>query len=126
MRTAITTKTGPSIKWTESIIRAGVERFIIEEGRPPTAVDFDGTPYLPSSRQVQRAFGGLAALRQQLGYVDLDFTKGQLRGEIAVRAGKRGMAAENVLEPILVAKFGEAYVHTQKHRLLARFPFISY
>ncbi|MFZ1483435.1 MAG: hypothetical protein WAS36_00260 [Candidatus Saccharimonadales bacterium] len=104
----------PNTKWTSEIIHQGIERFIKTTGRIPTARDFDENEYLPSARQIQRAYGGLVELRKSLGYEDTDFTKGELRKLIASKAGQRGVSAEDFLEPILIAKFGEPYVHVQK------------
>lgn len=104
----------PKIKWTLEIIKQGIDSFILEEGRIPTAIDFDKCPYLPSARQVQRMYGGMAELRRLLGYKDIDFTKGDLRKDIASKAYVDGLDAEEKLEKILVARFGEAFVHTQK------------
>jgi hypothetical protein len=103
-----------SAKWSVENIRLGIDRFLMEEGRAPTAHDFDETIYLPSARQIQRVYGGLVKLREALGYTDLDFTKGSLRQVIAASGNKLGITAENYLETILIDKFGETYVHTQK------------
>jgi len=101
-------------KWNLEIIKAGIERFVTEEAKIPTAVDFDSVDYLPSARQIQRAYGGMAGLRKTLGYEDLDFTKGDLRKEIALKAFTDGLVAEEEFERILISKFGEPFVHTQK------------
>ena len=50
--------------WTVERITEGINRFINEERREPTARDFDLSPYLPSARQIQRAYGGLPAFRK--------------------------------------------------------------
>lgn len=100
--------------WTQEVIKKGIERFILENSRPPTARDFDNCQYLPSARQIQRTYGGLPALRSLLGLEQLDFTKGDLRREIALKGYNDGLTAEENLELLLVAHFGEPYVHTQK------------
>lgn len=104
----------PEIRWTLEVIREGVERFVHENNRPPTARDFDLTSYLPTSRQVQRAYGGMSKLRASLGYNELDYTKGPARSAIATQAGIRGVEAEEALEVILIEHFGEPFVHSQK------------
>ncbi len=53
-------------KWDESSIRSGFVEFYSIHGRYPSAEEVDAFPGLPSSRQIQRAFGGLVALRQRL------------------------------------------------------------
>lgn len=101
-------------KWNIDNIREGIERFISENGSMPSAQDFDVTSYLPSARQIQRAYGGIVTLRKTLGYGDADYTKGELRKAIAIRSNARGATAEDYIEPLLIEKFGETYVHTQK------------
>lgn len=103
-----------SLIWNKENIKEGIDRYFTDNGRMPTARDFDETVYLPSARQIQRAYGGLVALRTSLGYAETDFTKGDLRAAIAVSANKRGLSAEDYFEPLLVEKFGEPFVHVQK------------
>lgn len=50
--------------WTDELIKSGIDKFIEENGKMPTAADFDTTPYLPSARQVQRLHGGLAKIKR--------------------------------------------------------------
>lgn len=119
----------PKVRWTLNSIRNGIERFIVEHNRPPTAIDFDQTAYLPSSRHIQRAHGGLATLREALGYYERNFTKGSARSKIASAAGVRGIEAEEALELILMKKFGEPYVHSQKRYIRggkSRYDFFVY
>lgn len=104
----------PQTVWTPEVIKRGIDTYIVEHGHPPTAHDFDACPYLPSARHMQRAFGGLEHLRQQLGYTELNYTKGDLRRTRSLAGHLEGTAAEDRLEIILIAKFGEAFVHTQK------------
>lgn len=101
-------------KWNLETIKDGIDRFTAEEGKVPTAVDFDLVDYLPSARQIQRLYGGMAGLRKTLGFEQLDFTKGDLRKEIALKAFTEGLAAEEEFEKVLIARFGEPFVHTQK------------
>ncbi len=100
--------------WTIENIKIGIDKYLLENGSMPTARDFDESNYLPSARQIQRAFGGLIQLRVKLGYDQTDFTKGELRKSIAISANKRGVSAEDYFEPLLVEKFGEPFVHVQK------------
>jgi hypothetical protein len=116
-------------KWTLETIRNGVERFINESQRMPTATDFDHTEYLPTSRQIQRIYGGMSTLRETLGYGKLDFTKGKERTAISTKASLDGIAAEEYLEAILIKQFGESFVHTQKRYSFGtknRFDFFIY
>jgi hypothetical protein len=103
-----------AVTWNEKNIKQASDRYIAENGKLPSAQDFDETPYLPSARHMQRAHGGVVALRRTLGYGEADFTKGDLRKKIATDANKRGVTAEDYFEPLLMERFGEPYVHTQK------------
>lgn len=100
--------------WNLENLKEGFERFKIEHGRLPIAPEIDKLDYLPSSRQIQRRFGGLEQLRKILGYEDIHFGKGTFRSQIATRTGIRGRAAELALEKILRQKFGEVFVHTER------------
>lgn len=101
-------------KWDLNKIKNGLERFNEENGRLPTAPEIDNLEYLPSARQIQRRFGGLEKLRADLGYQDVHFGKGKYRSKIASRANIRGRHTELALEKILVEKFGEVFVHTER------------
>ncbi len=100
--------------WTLANIKAGFDKFILEEGRLPTAHEIDNTNFLPSSRQIQRGFGGLKRLRQDLGYEDIDFGSGENRSASATKSSIRGLKSEQELEIELIHQFGELYVHTEK------------
>lgn len=100
--------------WTIEKIKEGFKRFKKEYGRLPRAPEVDRLEYLPSSRNIQKRFGGLAQLRNQLGYSDVHFGKGVFRSAIATRVNGRGRNAELVLERVLRKKFGEVFVHTEK------------
>jgi hypothetical protein len=100
--------------WTNDTIKAGFEQFRAIHGRLPTAPEIDKLDYLPSSRQIQRSFGGLEVLRETLGYQDIHFGKGVFRSKIATRSNIRGRETEIALEQILREKFGEVFVHTER------------
>jgi hypothetical protein len=104
----------PETVWTPEAIKQGIDRYIAENDHPPTAHDFDQCPFLPSARQMQRAYGGLEKLRLLLGYDELNYTKGALRRARSITGHTEGTAAEDLLEARLINKFGEAFVHTQK------------
>ena len=101
-------------RWTLQMVKEGFDRFLAEHGRLPTAYEVDDTSYLPSSRQIQRRFGGLSALREQLGYKDVHFGKGKHRRDIQARSGLRGGNAEDELERLLIDRFGELFVHSER------------
>ncbi len=101
-------------EWTTEKIKEGFERFFHEHSRLPIAPEIDRLDYLPSSRQIQRKFGGLEKLRTILGYKDTNFGRGTFRSNIASRANKKGRAVEIELEKVLHEKFHEVFVHTER------------
>lgn len=101
-------------KWDKGSLKEGFDRFYKENGRLPIAPEIDSLDYLPSSRQIQRRFGGLKKLREHLGYEDTDFSKGFYRQAISSRVNKQGRDTEIKLEKILVERFHEVFVHTEK------------
>ena len=100
--------------WTIEKSKEGFERFKNEHGWLPRAPEIDRLEYLPSSRNIQKRFGGLARLRNQLGYSDVHFGRGSFRSEIASRVNVRGRRVERALEKVLCKKFGEVFVHAEK------------
>lgn len=100
--------------WTVQKIKEGFERFEREYGRLPTAPEIDRLEYLPSSRQIQRKFGGLEKLREVLGYKDTNFGRGDYRSKITLRVNKKGRETELELEKILRNRFNEVFVHTER------------
>lgn len=100
--------------WTAQKIKEGFEKFEREYGRLPIAPEIDKLEYLPSSRQIQRKFGGLEKLRKVLGYKDINFGRGAYRSKIALRVNKKGRETELELERILRNKFNEVFVYTER------------
>jgi len=100
--------------WTLEKIKEGFDLFIKDSGRLPTALEIDKADYLPSSRQIQRRFGGLEKLRDILGYEDTHFGKGIYRSNIANTVNQRGREAEMQLERILHERFGKVFVHSEE------------
>ena len=101
--------------WTPEKLKVAFDRYIAENGRLPTAPEVDKTDYLPSARQIQRRFGGLKALRTELGYETTDFGSGHNRSSIGTTSNLRAKEAERELEQQLSDLFGEAYVHSEKY-----------
>ena len=101
----------PKGLWTKEQIRLGFLEFVKEFGRYPTAVDIDRYEYLPSSRSLQRTYGGLVAVRQEFFPGEIDnFTRGEYRSKVASNTFKRAQVDEarfydklcTYLEPISV------------------------
>jgi len=101
-------------EWSKERIKSAFDEFVKLNGRLPTAPEIDQSSTLPSSRQIQRKFGGLRALRAELGYEVTDFGSGDFRSQIAKTHGLRGSNAERLLEQKLIERFGELFVHTEK------------
>lgn len=106
----------PPIKWTLDKIRYGLDEFYKLNNRYPSALEVDEYPLLPSSRQIQRTYGGLKELRKSLGLPeeDLDYTRGLVRSDVAKTIGIRGKNFEKEIYNLLIGKFGEIFVHQQK------------
>jgi hypothetical protein len=104
-----------SKRWTLETIRIGIEKYVSEHGRMPTANEYDAYPYLPSSRHIQAAFGGLVKLRTDLGLEGpTNFTTGTVRSEIASRIFSNARAYEEEFYRYLIARIPEIRVHEQK------------
>lgn len=101
-------------KWNLENLKQGFDRFYSENNKLPSANELDQTTYLPSARWVQTKFGGLIKVRKDLGYKDFHFGAGDFRRKIAKQVNNRGFKFEIRIEEILVKKFGESFVHTQK------------
>ncbi len=104
----------PKAGWNDRKLKQGFERFISDHGRLPKAIEIDELSYLPSSRTIQKRFGGLEMLRERLGYSDTHFGKGIHRSKIAHAANVTGRQLEVDLETELQTQFGERNVHTEK------------
>ncbi len=100
--------------WTLDKIRAGFEEFHKSNGRYPTSHEIDSFPLLPSSRQIQRRYGGLPAIRALLKLNGpTDFTKGDYSSLRAKTIGKRAHKIEKEVYDLLVDRFGKPFVHRE-------------
>lgn len=100
------------VTWTKERIKQGLHTFHDEYGYFPTSHDIDAFEGLPSSRQIQRSYGGLMALRREFGLVS--FNSGAVRSEVAIEINKRGLLLEAKIATFLIQYFGEIAVHSQK------------
>lgn len=101
--------------WTKEQILAGLNHFYAAHGRYPTAYEIDDYPYLPASRSIQRAFGGLVRLRGELLPLEVaNFTAGEQRSEVARRTYSNGRNYEFDFFQGLLTHFEEIAVHDQK------------
>src|SRR3989338_1557654 len=84
--------------WTKNNILDGLRKFYDDNKRYPTAIEIDAYDYLPTSRSIQRSFGGLIKLRTELGLKDVNFAAGEHRSQSARLIAKRGSSAEREME----------------------------
>ncbi len=101
-------------KWSKESIFEGFKKFYDENGKYPTATEIDADNFLPSSRQIQKAFGGLKNLRSVLGLPVNDYGAGESRSKIAHHINKRALIGERDIGILLINYFGEYFVHTEK------------
>lgn len=94
-------------KYTKHQLNTNIQRFIAENGREPTAYDFDTTSYLPTARQIQRRYGGLKALRAEFGLSTLDHTTGAIRSKTAAQAVNNSQKDEATHHNRLVEKYSD-------------------
>lgn len=102
-------------EYTFESIKEGFERFFRENGHYPSALEVDQCEYLPSSRQIQRRFGGLVNIREKFGLDDeYDYSQGKARKKIAKEADKRAVLYEEEFYNFLISKIPEIRVHEHK------------
>lgn len=101
-------------KWTLEKVRFGFDKFYELYSRYPTAYDVDDFDFLPSSRQIQRRFGGLLNLRKELGLKIENYSRGEERSKIALRVNKEGKNCESTVFDLLKLSFDEKFIHIEK------------
>lgn len=107
-------KQGKQRNWQLRDIKSGFELFYKEHNRYPTATEVDSFKYLPSSRSIQRSFGGLVVVRKDLELSgQKDFTKGKHSSERAKKINKRAHKIEKQVHEYLVDIFGLESVHRE-------------
>jgi len=109
---------GPISRNTKSYsfkeLKDGFERYNEENGHYPSTFEVDDCIYLPTSRLLQRSWGGMQKFRSLIGVKELNLTKGKIRSEKVPFLLKRGADEEDRIEKKLVEEFSEIFVHTQK------------
>jgi hypothetical protein len=100
--------------WSKENLFDGFKKFFNENGRYPTAEEIDENKFLPSARQIQRAFGGLQNLRKNWGLPIINYNTGENRSRMSLEISKRGIKGEREIEKILTDRFGEHFVHIEK------------
>lgn len=106
---------GYQAPWTPEQLTAGLMQFKEMYGKFPTAHDVDAFDYLPSSRSIQRNYGGLVHLRKTLiPNETADYTRGSSRSDVARSAIKNGQEYESLFYTLLSGYFSEIAVHEHK------------
>jgi hypothetical protein len=107
-------KPGNQKPWKLEELKAGLENFFKKNGRYPTATEVDEYQYLPSSKSIQRAFGGLVSLRQKLGLDgQSDFRSGEHSRVRAIKINQRAGKTEKGVHDYLIDIFGKEFVHRE-------------
>jgi hypothetical protein len=88
-----------------------IQKFKEEHGHYPAAKDFDTCPYLPSARTVQRKYGGLVALKKELGIPDSDHRTGAHRKKMVRLINKRNNEMKATLTKDLQAICNARNIH---------------
>lgn len=106
---------GSGQRWSLENLRDGLQYFFELNNRYPKATEVDAFGYLPSSRAIQRSYGGLVELRTKLGIGGpTHFGRGETRSAIATVAKKRAQDYEEAFYNFLISKITEVRIHEQK------------
>lgn len=107
-------KSGNQKPWKLEELRAGLENFYTKNGRYPTALEVDASPYLPSARTIERSFGGIVELRKTLGLdTQTDLREGAHSSNRASMIGRRAHQVEQEVYIFLEGRFGKQFVHRE-------------
>jgi hypothetical protein len=105
----------PKGMWTLEQIRAGFAKFYQEYKRYPTALEIDAYEFLPSSRSLQRSYGGLVSIRQRLFPNEIhNFTTGEYRSKVASSTYRRAQDYEETFYDKLCEHFEPIAIHEHK------------
>lgn len=102
-----TQKNGKQKGWTFEDLKKGFEQFYKINKRYPTAQEIDEFEFLPSSRSIQRRFGGLVELRKSLELRGSDdFRTGTYSSRRAKKIAGRARRLEKEIYDYLTSIFG--------------------
>ena len=109
-----TRKKGHQRPWSLEELRAGLEHFSATHHRYPTSAEVDSYGYLPTSRSIQRQFGGLVHLRGKLKLAGQgDFRTGEYSAQRARNISRRAHRTEREVYEFLKDRFGKEFVHRE-------------
>lgn len=99
-------------KWTTERLKDGIKKYHKIYGHYPTSFEIDKFEFLPSSRLIQRNFGGLVKLRESMkGNDSVDFRKGEHRSSRIKNINKRASDIEKEVHRYLVNTLRAESVH---------------
>lgn len=97
--------------WTAEDIKEGLDRFYAEYKKFPTSTEIDSYKYLPSSKTIQRRFGGLIVFRSTHKVKgQADFRSGEHSRQRAFKISKRAHLMEAKVYKYLQNVFGREFV----------------
>lgn len=96
-----------------NIIKTEFENFLKQTGRYPTTQEIDAGKNMPSSRSMQRRFGGVQKVREMLGMEITNYTKGESRAAKAKICNERSVTTEDKTLQILLNVFPIQTIHQQ-------------
>lgn len=101
--------------WSLENLKDGLDYFFDIHSRYPTVKEVDKFDHLPTSRTIQRSFGGLMKLRKTLGLnTPINHSSGATRSKTASDADKRAKKYEKEFYSHLISKIPEVRVHEHK------------
>lgn len=101
-------------QWTIKEIEAGLRQFYKDNNRYPTATEIDTYEYLPSSRTLERSFGGIVEIRKNLNLgEEHDFRRGSHSSKRAHIINKRSNKLEQQVYEFLIKNFNKEFVHRE-------------
>ncbi len=107
-------KIGKQKAWQIKDLKSGFEKFYELHGRYPASHEIDIFKYLPSSRSIQRRFGGLVSVRKALGInASFDLRTGEYSSKRAKEISARAHKIEKEVYDYLISMFGIEFVHRE-------------
>jgi hypothetical protein len=96
---------------TKETIIQNINRYYQQHGTYPNSKDFNNCPYLPSARHIQRLWGGILALKTELGLTDNDARRGTQRSQVVKVINTRNNKIEKNFNKELFSIIDRKLVH---------------
>lgn len=114
MKNLRTQKNGKQKRWKTDEIETGLKHFFNEHSRYPTSTEIDKYKYLPSAKSIQRSFGGLVKIREELGLEgNSDLRTGEHSSNRCFTINERNNVVEKKVYDFLVNRYGKPFVHRE-------------